>query len=117
MKTRSDSKKAERSTTTPQKTNKGNNFSVWPSTSLSFLKTSTVSGIIKTLKNNKAYDGTGISAEHFKYDGRSESFFITEVLNSVFRYGKVPEMFKMGYIVVSFNFEDSISSMTSFVVI
>ena len=26
----------------------------------------TVSGI-KTLKNNKAYDGTGISAEHLKY--------------------------------------------------
>ena len=26
------------------------------------------------------------------------SFFIAEVLNSVFRYGKVPEMFKMGYI-------------------
>ena len=58
----------------------------------------TVSGIIKTLKNNKAYDGTGISAEHLKYGGRSVSFFIAEVLNSVFRYGKVPQMFKMGYI-------------------
>ena len=50
------------------------------------------------MKNNKAYDGTGISAEHLKYGGRSVSFFIAEVLNSVFRYGKVPEMFKMGYI-------------------
>ena len=58
----------------------------------------TVSGIIKTLKNNKAYDGTGISAEHLKYGGRSVSFFIDKVLNRGFRYGKVPEMFKMGYI-------------------
>ena len=58
----------------------------------------TVSGIIKTLKNNKAYDGTGISSDYLKYGGRSVNFFIAEVLNSVFRYGKVPEMFKMGYI-------------------
>ena len=26
------------------------------------------------------------------------NIFIAQVLNSVFRYGKVPEMFKMGYI-------------------
>ena len=68
--------------------------------SLPEISCETVSGItiIKTLKNNKAYDGTGISAEHLKYGGRSVSFFIAEVLNSVFRYGKVLEMFKMGYI-------------------
>ena len=53
----------------------------------------TVSVIIKTLKNNKPYDGTGISAEHLKYGGRSMGVFIAEVVNSVFRYGKVPEMF------------------------
>ena len=58
----------------------------------------TVEKIIKTLKNNKSCDGTGISAEHLKYGGRPVSAFIAEVLNSVFRYGKVTEMFKMGYI-------------------
>ena len=58
----------------------------------------TIEKIIKTLKNNKSCDGTGISAEHLKYGGRQVSAFIAEVLNSVFCYGKVPEMFKMGYI-------------------
>ena len=61
----------------------------------------TVERIIKSLKNNKAAlacDGTGVPAEHLKYGGKPVCAFIAEVLNSVFRYGKVPEMFKMGYI-------------------
>ena len=51
-----------------------------------------------SLKNNRSCDGNGISAEHLKYGGKPVSIFIAQVLNSVFRYGKVPEMFKMGYI-------------------
>ena len=57
-----------------------------------------VEQIIKTLKNNKASDGCGLAAEHLKYGGRKVVEFVTCVLNAIFRLGKVPEMFKLGYI-------------------
>ena len=62
------------------------------------ISSETAERIIKSLKNNRSCDGNGISAEHLKYGGKPVSIFIAQVLNSVFRYGKVPEMFKMGYI-------------------
>ncbi|MEW8548319.1 MAG: endonuclease/exonuclease/phosphatase family protein, partial [Candidatus Thiodiazotropha sp.] len=58
----------------------------------------TVEKIIKSLKNNKASDGSGITAEHLKYGGHPVTVFITKVLNSIILMGKVPEMFKMGFI-------------------
>ena len=62
------------------------------------ISSETAERIIKSLKNNRSCDGNGISAEHLKYGGKPVSIFIAQVLNSVFHYGKVPEMFKMGYI-------------------
>ena len=63
------------------------------------ISSETAERIIKSLKNNnRSCDGNGISAKHLKYGGKPVSVFIAQVLNSVFRYGKVPEMFKMGYI-------------------
>ena len=50
---------------------------------------SEVEQIIKTLKNNKASDGCGISAEHLKYGGLKVVEFITCALNEIFRLGKV----------------------------
>ena len=54
--------------------------------------------LFKTLRNNKASDGCGISAEHLKYGGVKVVEFITCALNEIFRLGKVLEMFKLGYI-------------------
>ena len=62
------------------------------------ISSETAEWIIKSLKTNRSCDRNGISGEHLKYGGTPMSVFIAEVLNSVFRYGKVPEMFKMGYI-------------------
>ena len=64
----------------------------------SLVAVSEVEQIIKTLKNNKASDGCGISAEHLKYGGLEVVEFITCALNEIFRLGKVPQMFKLGYI-------------------
>ena len=57
-----------------------------------------VEQIIKSLKNNKAMDGCGVSAEHLKYGGSTVVEFVTCVLNEIFRLGRVPEMFKLGFI-------------------
>ena len=59
--------------------------------------------ITRSQKNNKARDGTGLSAEHLKYGGKPLSVFIARELNDVFRRGKVPELFKMGYITPIYN--------------
>ena len=58
--------------------------------SLPLVAVSEVEHIIKTLKNNKASDGCGVSAEHLKYEGVKVVEFFTCVLNEIFRLGKVP---------------------------
>ena len=49
---------------------------------------SDVEQIIKTLKNNKASDRCGDSAEHLKNRGEKVVKFITCVLNEIFRLEK-----------------------------
>ena len=66
--------------------------------SLPLVAVSEIEHIIKTLKNNKASDGCGVSAEHLKYEGVKVVEFFTCVLNEIFCLGKVTEMFKLGYI-------------------
>ena len=57
-----------------------------------------VQQIIKTLKTNKAADGCGLVAKHLKFGGKPVAAYIAGVQNSIFRSGKVSEMFKLGCI-------------------
>ena len=43
-------------------------------------------------------DGCGVSAERLKYGGSTVVAFVKCVLNEIFRLGRVPEMFKLGFI-------------------
>ena len=54
--------------------------------------------IMKSLKDNKASNGLGISAQHLKYGGHVICFFITRILNSIFRLRRVPDMFRTSVI-------------------
>ena len=53
---------------------------------------------IKTMKNNKAADMSGLTAEHLKYGGDVLADCLTSTVNDILRTGNIPENFKQGVI-------------------
>ena len=53
---------------------------------------------IKTIKNNKAADMSGLTAEHLKYGCDVLADCLTSVVNDILRSGNIPEIFKQGVI-------------------
>ena len=54
---------------------------------------------IKEMKNNKAADMSGLTAELIKVDGDVLADCLTSVVNKVLSSGKIPKVFKQGDII------------------
>ncbi|MEW8546332.1 MAG: reverse transcriptase family protein [Candidatus Thiodiazotropha sp.] len=57
-----------------------------------------VTKAIQMMKNNKAADMSGLTAEHIKYGGDVLAGCLTSLVNKILRTGKIPEIFKQGVI-------------------
>ena len=53
---------------------------------------------IKSMKNNKAADMSGLTAEHIKFGGDVLVDCLTSVVNDILKSGKIPDVFKQGVI-------------------
>ena len=53
---------------------------------------------IKTMKNNKAADMSGLTAEHIKFGGDVLADCLTSVVNDILSSGNIPDIFKQGVI-------------------
>ena len=54
---------------------------------------------IKELRNNKATDAFGLTAEHFKFSSPQLTTIIAKIISNIFEQGKLPSKFKLGTIV------------------
>ena len=50
------------------------------------------------MKNNKAADMSGLTAEHTKFGGDVLVDCLTSVVNDILKSGKIPDVFKQGVI-------------------
>ena len=55
-----------------------------------------ITNIIKDLKNNKAADNLGLTAEHLKTAVAEMTTPITNIINSILRQAQVPDILKNG---------------------
>ena len=59
---------------------------------------SDVQKVINSMKNSKAADKEGLTAEHFKYGGDSLVQTVTDVVQDIMNGNEIPKIFKEGLI-------------------
>ena len=69
---------------------------MWKDSPATTISTELVTKAIKSLNNGKAADFFGVIAEHFTHGGTALVDATTEIVNSLFRFGKVTEALKIG---------------------
>ena len=62
------------------------------------ISTSDVQKVINSMKNSKAADKEGLTAEHFKYGGDSLVQTVTDVVQDIMNGNEIPKIFKEGLI-------------------
>ena len=62
------------------------------------VSSSDVKNVISSLKNKKAADKDGLTAEHFKYGGKILLESVAKVVNCIINSGELPNTFKEGVI-------------------
>ena len=62
------------------------------------ISTSDVQKVINSMKNSKAADKEGLTAEHFKYGGYSLVQTVTDIVQDIMNGNEIPKIFKEGLI-------------------